>query len=222
MTPPAATGTERERLVRGGLSPARRRRPGWAAFAVTLIVTLAVLGGYFYQQAGAKTSVVVIARGHDVQAGHVITRADLSTVAVAGGLTTVEAEDLGNVVGRRAAVTLLAGTLLQRSMLSSDGALRAGEAHVGLAVTSGQVPADGVKVGDTVEVLQVPGTGAGAGPADPAQVLVPAATVWAARADPARAGGMLLTVTVPVEMVSEIVSASGAGQVAVARVVTGP
>jgi hypothetical protein len=218
MQPPVAN-VDRERLVRGGLSPMRRRRPGWAALAVMLMVTLGVLGGYLYLQAGAKTSVVVMAG--TVPAGHVITRADLSTVGVAGGLTTVAANDLGDVVGRRAAVTLLAGTVLQRSMLSSDGALQPGQAHVGLAVTSGQVPADGLKVGETVEVLQIPGTDTNGRSADPAQVMVPAATVWAARSDPARSGGMLLTVTVPSEMVSEIVSASGAGHVAVARVAAG-
>jgi hypothetical protein len=214
------TGTQRDRTGRPtGPRPVRDRHLGWAGLAVVLVVGLGVLGGFAYLRAGAKTPVVVMAR--TVQAGHVITRTDLSTVGVAGALTTIAAGDLDRVVGRRAAVTMLAGTPVQRSMLSSDGALQAGQAHVGLAVTSGQIPSDGVRVGDTVEVLRLPGTGTVDDPTQPAQVLVQSASVWSARADPARPGGFLLTVTVPDEMVADVVSASGAGQAAVVRVVSG-
>ena len=211
-----ATGIGRDRLGRAPVAPVRDRRLGWVALAVVLVVGIGVLGGYLYVRAGAKTPVVVVV--HAVPAGHVITRADLSTVNVAGALTTIAAGDLGKVVGRRTTVTVLAGTPLQRSMLSSGGALRPDQAQVGLAVTAGQVPADGVQVGDTVEVLQLPGTSTGSGPVDPAQVLVPSASVWSVHGDPGRSGGFLLTVTVPAEMVTQVVSASGAGQVAVARV----
>jgi hypothetical protein len=215
---PTAT-TERGRIGRAvGPRPPRGRRPGWAALAVALMLGCGVLGGYLFMQAGTKTPVIVMAT--TVPAGQVITRADLSTVTVAGALTSIAAADLDSVVGRRAAVTVLAGTPLQRSMLSSGGALQPGQAHVGLAVTSGQIPADGVRAGDTVQVLRLPGTGDEA--VEQAQVLVEAAAVWSARADPARPGGMLLTVTVPTVVVGEIVSASGAGQVAVVRVVPGP
>lgn len=218
--PTATTGPERARIGRAvGPRPARGRRTGWAALAVALMLGFGVLGGYLFLQAGTKTPVVVMAK--TVPAGHVITRADLSSVTIAGALTTIATADLDSVVGRRAAVTVLAGTPLQRSMLSSDGALQPGQAHVGLAVTSGQIPADGVRAGDTVQVLRLPGTGAAADPDDQAQVLVPATPVWSARPDPARPGGVLLTVTVPAETVGEIVSASGAGQVAVVRVVPG-
>jgi hypothetical protein len=215
-----ATGIGRERLERvGAAGPIRQHRRGWAALAVMLMIGMLTLGAYLYQRAGAKTPVVVMAR--TVAAEHVITRADLSTVSVAGPLKTVAAADLGKVVGRRAAVTMLAGTPVQVAMLSSAGELRPGQAQVGLAVTSGQMPADGVRVGDSVEVLHLPGSSTAASSVDPAQVLVAAAPVWAARSDPTRPGGMLLTVTVPADVVSEVVSASGAGQVAVVRVVTG-
>jgi len=216
----ALTGAGRDRRTRmSSLGPARDRHLGWAALAVTLMIGIGALGGYLSLRAGSKTPVVVLTR--TVPAGHVITRADVSTVTVAGALKTVAAADLDAVVGRRVVVTVLAGALLQRSMLGAGGALEPGQAQVGLAVTSGQAPADGVQAGETVEVLQIPGSGTGTGPADPAHVLVPAAPVWSVRTDPARSGGILLTVTVPADLVGQIVAASGAGQVAVARVVTG-
>src|SRR3954447_18286001 len=197
----AISGSERERLGRAAAGPAaaRGRRPGWAALLVALMVGLGVLGGYLYLQAGAKTPVVVMVR--TVPAGHVITRGDLSSVAVAGALTTIADHDRDEVAARRAAVTVLAGTPLQLSMLSSEAALQAGQAHVGLAVTSGQIPAEGVKAGDTVQVLRLPGERTGDDEPDPAQVLVAAAAVWSVRPDPARPGGVLLTVTVPAETV---------------------
>src|SRR5687768_13001964 len=112
----AATGLGRDRVGRvGGATPMRDRRTGWVALAVVLTVGFGVLAGYVFLRAGAKTPVVVVVR--TVPAGHEITRADLSTVGVAGALTTIAAEDVGSVVGRRAAVTVLAGTPLQRSML---------------------------------------------------------------------------------------------------------
>ncbi len=212
----STSGLARDRVARtGGLAPTRDRRPGWAALALSLIVGLGALGGYLYLQAGTKTPIVVVVA--EVPAGHTIVRTDLSTISVSGPLTTIAARDLPRVVGHRAAVTLLPGTPLQRSMLSESGAVQPGQAQVGLAVSSGQVPAEGVRAGDTVEVLQLPGSSGGAG-ADPAQVLVPAAVVWSAQADPARAGGFLLTVTVPAEAVAPVASASGAGQIAVVRV----
>ena len=217
----ATTGVGRERAGRAGIPPpARDRRRGWVALAVALVIGVGVLGGVEYQQAGAKTSIVVVAA--NVPTGHVITRADLTTVNVAGPLTSIAGRDLGRVVGRRAAVTLLAGMPVQQAMLSTAADLQPGQAQVGLAVSAGQVPADGVRAGDTVEVLQLPGTGGGVRPADPASVLVQTAVVWSVHADPARAGGFLLTVTVPGDLVGDLVSASGAGQVAVARVVTEP
>lgn len=215
----STTGMERARVGRSSSAPIRDRRPGWAALAVTLMVGLGVLFGYLYVQAGAKTPIVVMAR--TVRAGHEITRADLSTISVAGPLTTIAGDDLDRVVGRIAAKDILKGAPLQPAHLSAEGALRAGQAQVGVRLTSGQVPADGVEVGDTVEVLRLPDTNQGEGAVDPAQVLVPAAPVWAVESDPGQPGGVLLTVTVPAQMVGDIVSASAAERVAVVRVVTG-
>lgn len=202
----------------GNSLPTRQRRPGYVALAVALIFVCAAVGAWLYAQAGEKTQVVVVAR--DVPAGQVIARVDLSTVAVAGGVRAVAGENLDGVVGQTAAVPMLQGMLVQRSMVSSAGPLTDGTAAVGVALKGGQLPADGVAPGDTVAVLQVP-TAAGGGArsgGDGPQVLVEQARVFAAKQDPAQAGGTLLTVLVPTNAYLDVAAASAAGRVAVVEV----
>jgi hypothetical protein len=204
----------------GAPLPTRQRRPGYVAMALALIVAFSAVGAWLYVRAGEKTPVVVVTR--DVAAGHVIERSDLSTVAVAGAITAVGAKNLESVVGRTAAVPLLPGMLLQRSMVSAEGPLESGTAAVGVALKGGQLPADGVRPGDTVAVLQVLNAGAAgsarSGDAGGAQVLVDQARVYSARPDPAQAGGTLATVIVPSSDYVDVAAAAGAGQVALVEV----
>lgn len=183
-----------------------------------MIVGPGAAGAWLYSQDGAKVPVVVVV--HEVPAGQVVHRSDLSTVAVAGGVTAIAGRNLESVAGQRAVVSLLPHMLLMRSMLTSDPGLGSGQAQVGVKVVSGQIPADGLVAGDTVRVLQLPGTGSSSTASAPgaAQVLVSAALVTAVQADPAQAGGTLLTVTVPAADAGAVATASGAGQVALVRV----
>jgi hypothetical protein len=97
---------------RVGPLPTRQRRP--AFMAIGAAVVLAAVGAWLYDQAGAKTPVVVVVA--DVPAGHVVERSDVSTVDVAGAITAVAGGHLEAVVGQTAAVHLLPNTLLQRSI----------------------------------------------------------------------------------------------------------
>lgn len=202
----------------GSPLPVRQRRPGLAALTLVVIVGLAAVAGYLYEQAGAKTPVVVLAR--QVPQGHPITRADLSTVAVAGGISAVAASGLDAVVGMRAEVDLLPGTVLQRSMVSDTPLLAASKAHVGVAVGPGQLPADGLEPGDTVQVLQLASasaSGAADAPAGPV-VVASRADVYSVRGDVAEAGGALLTLVVPRAAAPQVAAASAAEQVALIQV----
>jgi hypothetical protein len=177
--------------------PTRQRRPGYAVIAVLLIVAFAAVGAYLYGHAGAKTPVVVVVA--EVPAGHAIERSDVSTVAVAGGVTAIAGDHLDSVVGQRAAVHLLPNMLLQRSMVTSGSNLSASVAQVGVVVKSGQVPADGLVAGESVQVVALPAANA----SSPGQ---------------AQAGGTLLTLVVPVGQAVAVAAASGAGQIALIRV----
>ena len=195
--------------------PTRQRRPAYVAVGLLLVVGLAVTFGWMYSTAGEKVPVVVVRA--PVAVGEVVDRSDVSTVDVAGELTAIAGANLDSVVGQRAAVGLLPGTILQRSMLTDADPTPAGMVQVGITVTGGRLPAGGVAPGDHVRVLALPAAGATGAAADP-KVVASDAVVFAAIADPTRAGGTLLTVLVAAEQAGGVAAASGADSAAVVKV----
>ncbi len=193
----------------------RQRKPGYIALAVVLIIGLAVAFGWFYQSSGAKAPVVVVIA--PVAAGHPVLRQDLSTIDVSGGVVAVAGDHMDSVLGQIATVDLLPNTLLQRSMVTSADTLPSGDAQVGVALKGGQVPAEGLSPGDSVEIVALPDKGA-AGAGQSAAVLVSSAKVFAAVTDPAQVGGLLVTVTVPAASAVPVAQASGTGLVALVKV----
>lgn len=210
---PALGSTRLGAAQLGTALPTRQRHNGFIALAVALIVGLAAIGAYLYSSAGAKTPVVMVVR--QVPVGQVIQRSDLTTVPVSGRVVALAGGNLASAVGQRAAVTLLPDTLLQRAMFTSGQTLGAGQAQVGVAVRSGQIPADGLVAGDTVRVVQLPTKGS----TDlTAKVLAEHAQVFSSRADPAASGGTLVTVVVPQDVSTSVAAASGTGSVALVKV----
>ena len=196
--------------------PTRQRRTGWTALGAVLVIGIGAAFGYLYSSAGSKEPVVVVTA--PVPVGEVVSRSDLSTVDVAGDITAIAGANLESVVGERAAVALLPGTLLQRSMVTDADPIPSGMAQVGVAVKGGQLPADGLVPGDRVQVLALPGPAAGAGnPAAPT-VLVDAAVVFAAHQDPTQPGTTLLTLVVPAKAAPAVAAASATGAAAVVKV----
>ena len=85
----------------------------------------------------------------------------------------------------------------------------------------GQIPADGLSPGDTVEVVELPVKDAAipaGGQAGRGTVLAAAATVYSSVSDPSQSGGTLLTLVVAKSVAVEIASASSAGLIALVRV----
>lgn len=199
--------------------PVRERRPGYVALAVVLIVGLAAVGAYLYTQAGKKTPVVEVV--NHIAAGHAIQRSDLTTVDVAGAVTAIGGAGLQSLVGETAVVELLPHTLLQRAMVTNAPTLSTTQAQVGVQVKPGQIPADGLDSGDTVEVLRLPEKNAAApassGATLPTAVVVTAATVYSSMADPSQSGGTLLTLVVPRSDVAAVATASNASLIALVR-----
>jgi len=193
----------------------RQRKPGYIALAVVLIIGLAAAFGWFYQSSGAKAPVLVVIA--PVAAGHPVLRQDLSTIDVSGGVVAVAGDHMDSVLGEIATVDLLPNTLLQRSMVTSADTLPSGDAQVGVALKGGQVPAEGLSPGDSVEIVALPDKGA-TGAGQSAAVLVSSAKVFAAVTDPAQVGGLLVTVTVPAASAVPVAQASGTGLVALVKV----
>jgi len=198
----------------GTALPTRERHNGRIALALVLIVGLAGGGAYLYSSAGSKTPVVEVVR--QVQVGQALQRADLTTIDVSGPVTAFGGARLEELVGRRAAVTLVPHTLLQKAMIAQGQTLQTGQAQVGVAVTSGQIPADGLEPGDVVRVLRLPDKNA-AGASVPA-VLAARATVFSSVPDPTTNGSTLLTLVVLDANSNQIAAASGAGLVALVKV----
>jgi SAF domain len=197
---PPTTNGYRPGGVQGSPLSTRTRPKGYAALAVALIVGLGALGYYFYTTAGSKVAVVVAVQ--DIPVGHTITRDELSTVEVSGGVTAVAGGNLSSLVGQQAAVEILPNTLVQRSMVTTGSTVKAGQSLVGVAADPGQIPSSGLIPGDKVEVLQLSQKGTSSAPsssgsAAAAAVLVPSATVYDVRPNTSTSGGTLLTLIVP-------------------------
>lgn len=195
--------------------PTRQRRPAYVLIGLLLVVGLAVTFGWLYSTAGSKVPVVVVKS--QVAVGEVIDRTDLSTTDVAGDLTAIAGANLESVIGQRATVGLMPGTILQRSMLTDADPIPAGMVQVGVAVTGGRLPAGGVVPGDRVQVLALPAAGATGADTEP-KVVAPDAQVFAAIEDPTKAGGTLLTVLVPAKQAGAVAAASGGDTAAVVKV----
>lgn len=193
--------------------PTRQHPRGYAALAVALIVAFSALGYWFYSQAGAKVPVVVAV--HDIPVGHTITRSELSTTEVSGGIVAVAGNHLDSLVGQVAAVEILPNTLVQRSMVSTGVALSPSQAVVGVAVGPGQLPSSGLRPGDKVEVLGLPQKGAAP---SGSTVLAASVVVSDVRGDPAAPGGTLVSLLVDKPAAAPIAAASDAGVVALVRV----
>jgi hypothetical protein len=143
---PAATG---DRLPK----PPRRRRPGFAALAVLLVVGAAATAGLLAIRLDERVPILVAAT--DIPVGKEITRQDLAVARVASSeLKLIAAEDVAAVEGRYATQSIPAGRPLDAQMLGDSGLLKPGWVALGVVIKPGNVPATGLQSGDRVKVYK--------------------------------------------------------------------
>jgi hypothetical protein len=123
---------------------------GLLAALVGALVFSTIASGFDHRQA-------VLALARPVAAGNVLTRDDLRTIKVSAdtGAGLVAARDMSRIVGRTAAVPLVAGSLLAPGHLGSASGLDIGQAAVGLLLEPGRFP-PGLRAGDRVAVVSAP------------------------------------------------------------------
>ncbi len=140
------------------LTPQRRRRSLSALGAALVIVTSTAVATAAYLQASHRVAVLAVRRA--IAPGEAIAPQDLAVVHVATSpqVEVIPSRDARLVVGRRAAVALLPGTLLAPGALSGARALAVGSSMVGVALKPGELPAGGLEVGDQVMVVLTAGT----------------------------------------------------------------
>jgi Flp pilus assembly protein CpaB len=151
--PPSVAG---DRLPR----PPRRRRPGFAALAVLLVVGAAAAAGLLAIRLDERQPFLV-AR-NDIAVGQRIERDDLAVAQVASSnLNLIASNQADSVIGRYATQNIPGGRLIDPAMLGDQGSLRPPRVAMGIPLKAGNVPASGVQAGDRVKILRRTDDGAG-------------------------------------------------------------
>ncbi len=195
-----------------------RRQLPWVVIGVLCIVGGSLAGALWARAVSDREAVLVMARA--VPAGQVIEDADLKVSRVAGdaSLRAVASERIATVVGQRAAVDLLPGTLLVRAHVGNPAGLGSGKAMVGLALKPGQLPSTKLGAGNHVKVID---TGAAPGAVTPASPAVLATAAVAAVEDTeSDAAGKTVVVSLIVDeaRAPAIAAAGAAGRAALVLV----
>lgn len=197
--PPSSAGRrDRSRVAAGGL--------------VLAVCTLAAV--LVYGRVGDRRDVLAVAR--TVEVGQVVRAADLRVVHVSSdpGVHMVRAAERARLVGRPAAVRLLAGTMLSADQVGDAARLPAGTALVGAVVKAGQFPL-GLAAGDTVGLIASSATGGSARASSSdqgAQSALPLATVVDVQPAADATGNTAVSLQVPVAIAPGIADACAAGR----------
>jgi hypothetical protein len=192
-------------------SGARRNRTRIALGLVVIVVCVLATASLF-SSANHRTVVLTVRR--TVPAGRAIRADDLATarVTVGADVQTMAAAARDVVVGRVAAVTLVAGSLLVPADVSVTARVPVGMAIVGASVKPGQYPVS-LAAGDDVELVETasPATiGASAPPADRG-----AAHVLDVEASTDGSGTLALSLLVPTGAAANVAGDAAAGRLTV-------
>jgi hypothetical protein len=131
----------------------RRIRAGHLGLAVALIAVGGLLAAFAFYAATRTGEYLAVAR--PVSAGTPITAADLVNVQInkAVGLSPVAASERGSVIGKRAKVSLVPGTLLTREDLTDVELVGPGQQQVGIGLKPDRIPARKLSPGDKVQLV---------------------------------------------------------------------
>jgi Chaperone for flagella basal body P-ring formation len=141
----------RPRVTRG---PGRHRQFPLVVLGVLLVLGCALAFTVASLHLGSREEVLVV--DQPVSAGQVLTAGDLrgARVSTGSGLDVVLADDESSVIGRRAAVPLVAGSLLTGTEVGNAPAVGSGSDVVAVGLKAGAYPPD-LAPGDRVQVVPV-------------------------------------------------------------------
>lgn len=203
----------------------RRRQVPWIVAGVLLVVGCALAFGVASLRVAKGERVLAVAQG--VPVGQVLQPGDLQIVRVSpsSGLEPVPASAEAGLLGRPAAVALVAGTLLTPADLGSPPPGAAGSDVVALALKAGAYPPS-LGPGERVEVVPVVGgagtTSGSAAPLSGRLHPVTAVVVALAAAPSGSSADAVVSLDVASSDAAGVASLAAAGQAALVVLPSGP
>lgn len=136
-----------------------RRRPALILAALALVVVAGLLALVVVN--GLQTQNKVIMVRHDIARGTTVSTEDLAavTVGATGGVSTVTADQIRSLIGKRAAVDLKAGAMLPQGAIGSATIPGPGKSLVGLKLEAGRTVSGGISAGSKVRLVVTPAAG---------------------------------------------------------------
>lgn len=136
----------------GAKTAQRRRRPKLIGLGIALIVLGGLFGWWF--DARGESQTVLVATG-PIQAGEPVKASQLGTTEISGGqnTTTIPVMHRDDIAGQMASSNIPAGTVLNPDQFVTSVEPDEGMSITGVPVTAAQMPALGLKPGDTVTVV---------------------------------------------------------------------
>jgi hypothetical protein len=194
--------------------------------SIVLIFTSVAVFAQLYASAARQTSVLITTTS--IEQGQQLSPSDLgeASVSISGDVSVIPAADASELRGKHASVTIPAGSLLTVQDVTNAQPFSPGDAVVGMALKSGQLPSAGVEPGDEVMVVETgpPGTsldlptGSGESQSDvgaATSVLVRRASVFGVETPQANSestASELVSVEVPQSVAAVVSSAAAADQ----------
>lgn len=211
---PAPAAARAEVGARVGPPPRLRRRPMVIVWGIAAVILGAAVGVWMWT-AGTSSAEVVAVRV-PVARGAVIGAENLMRVRVGldPSLKTIPANQLGSLVGKRAAQDMSAGSLVTPQEVSDTVVPAAGMSLVGLSLAAGQLPAEPLRSGDQVRVVSAAQQGAELkGPAS----VIPATVMSVSTSGEAKTGGTKIVVDLllPSASAPDLAARANSGNLAV-------
>ena len=179
----------------------RKPKPKVVGVGAAVVVAGGLIGALMF--GSGRDSQQVIVATHGIDAGSVLTSADMKGVEVSGvlGFQATSAGTLETLIGKVAAVPIAVGTLIVAEQLQLRQSAPIGKVLVGMVLDPGALPSPDLRFGDRVQVLTTSNPNAVVD--EPAAVLTDA-TVWRVWGGLEGSGRRTVTLAVPSGVATQV------------------
>jgi hypothetical protein len=137
-----------------------RRNPKWVALGVVALCLGSLLSYVIYSRLADEVAVVAVV--NTVHRGQTVKAADLTTVSLGSStdVATVPAEQLDQLVGRKAVFDVVGGSLLPVGAVADVLVPPVGHTVVGVRLVAGRAPSGLLPPGSPIRLIALPPAGA--------------------------------------------------------------